>query len=275
MGSLAWFSAGQDIGGVTSPSRRTSMHIPSPPRDPDFVKPPKPLGFKAYGSTPHLVGSRLGPGDYSLTPEHSDLFTGKRKRRGDRLIVTEKIDGSCVSVAKVNGSILALQRAGYLAATSPFALHHAFHRWVEARRARFDAFLGEGERVVGEWLHTAMGTRYDIVDPDELLVAFSIFGGRDRIPFDEFRLRCDGDGLPRARVLSEGAGITPEEAMALLGENGFHGALDGVEGAVWVMETNGEFNGIAKYVKADKVDGKYIARITEGEDVVNYRGPAF
>ncbi|MDW9481147.1 hypothetical protein GOB57_21105 [Sinorhizobium meliloti] len=251
------------------------MHIPSTPRDPIFARPPKPLGFKAYGSTPHIIGSRLGPGDYSLTQEHSDLFTGKRKRRGDWFVVTEKIDGSCVSVAKVNGSVIALQRAGYPASTSPFALHHAFARWVEVRRSMFDAFLEEGERIVGEWLHTAMGTKFVITDPDQLLVAFAIFRGRERVCYEEFKSRCDRAGLPRAHVLSEGPGISAEGAMSLLGDSGFHGALDGVEGAVWVMETNGAFNGVAKFVKADKVDGKYMSGITGTKDVVNYRGLPF
>ncbi|MCS4088906.1 RNA ligase family protein [Rhizobium sp. BK176] len=254
------------------------MHVPSPIREPGFVKPPKPLGNKAYGSTPHLIGSRLGPGDYSLTQEHSDLFTGKRRRKGDHFIVTEKIDGSCVSVAKLDGNIIALQRAGYLAATSPFALHHAFDRWVAARRDYFDAFLGEGERVVGEWLHTAMGTRYDIVDPDQLFVSFALFHDRfstDRAIYDEFRSRTDAAGLPRAALISEGPAIGIEEVLEKLGERGFHGAVDGIEGAVWIMETNGEFNGVAKYVKADKVDGKYISNITQAGDVVNYRGPSF
>ncbi|MBY3155458.1 hypothetical protein HFO56_24330 [Rhizobium laguerreae] len=256
------------------------MHVPSPPRGPDFVKPPKPLGNKAYGSTPHLVGSRLGPGDYSLTQEHSDLFTGNRKRRNrsDRIIVTEKIDGSCVAVAKLDGDVVALQRAGYLAATSPFALHHAFDRWVAARRDYFDAFLGEDERVVGEWLHTAMGTRYDIVDPDRLFISFAIFHDRystDRAIYDEFRTRTDSAGLPRAGLISEGPGIGIEEVMEKLGERGLHDAIDGVEGAVWIMETDGAFNGVAKFVKADKVDGKYISGVTGGADIVNYRGPAF
>jgi hypothetical protein len=254
------------------------MHIPSPVRAPGYVKPPKPLGNKAYGSTPHLIGSRLGPGDYSLTQEHSDLFTGERKRKGDRFIVTEKLDGSCVSVAKIDGNIIALQRAGYLAATSPFALHHAFDRWVAARRGYFDAFLGEGERVVGEWLHTAMGTRYDIVDPDQLFVSFALFHSTlsiERATYDEFRSRTDVIGLPRAALISEGPAIGIEAALAELGERGFYDAIDGIEGAVWIMETNGKFNGVAKYVKADKVDGKYISNISGAGEVVNYRGPAF
>ena len=252
------------------------MHIPSAPSL--FVagpKPEKPLGFKAYGSTPHLFGSRLGPGDYSLTEKQSELFTGGRSRRGDRFIVTEKIDGSCVSVARVDGRIVALQRAGYPAATSPFALHHAFDRWVNARAAKFAAVLDDGERIVGEWLHTAMGTRFEIADPDQLLVGFALFGGKQRQPYDEFASRCSVAGLPRARVLSDGPGIGIPEAMALLGESGHHGAMDDPEGAVWVMETDGAFNNIAKFVRSDKVDGKYMSGFTGKGEVVNYVGPAF
>jgi hypothetical protein len=248
------------------------------PPVPGFIKPPKPLGFKAYGSTPHLIGSRLGPGDYSLTPEHSALFTGNRKRRSDWITVTEKLDGSCVAVAKAEGSILALQRAGYAAATSPYALHHAFDRWVGARRDLFDELLSDGERIVGEWLHTAMGTRYDIVDPELLFISFAIFRDRERIVYDDFRARTEAAGIPRAALISEGPGIGTDEVMGILGARGFHDAIDGVEGAVWSMETNGKSNGIAKFVKADKVDGKYMATIegdVVGIDVVNYRGPAF
>lgn len=240
-----------------------------------FPKPPKLLGFKAYGSTPHLVESRLGPGDHSLPVEQSDLFTGKRHRRVDRFIVTEKVDGSCVAIAKLDGNILALQRAGYLANTSPYALHHAFARWVEARRGQFDAILEEGERIVGEWMHTAMGTLYEIVDPDMLFIAFALFREQQRASYDEFAWRCDSNGLLRAHVISDGPGIKIDEVMKLLGEKGFHGALDGVEGAVWVQETDGAFNSIAKFVKADKIDGKYMSGVTGREDVINYRGPEF
>lgn len=256
------------------------MHIENPPAPEGGVKPPKPLGFKAYGSTPHLIGSRLGPGDYSLKREQSELFTGSRKRLGgrpkkDRIIVTEKVDGSCVSVAKASGDILALQRAGYLAATSPYALHHAFDRWVSARSTLFREMLSDGERIVGEWMHTAMGTRYEIEDPEKLLIGFALFDGTRRLPYDAFVERCEKHGIQMAHLIADGAGISAEEAMSLLGPHGFHGALDGVEGAVWVMETNGEFNAIAKFVKSDKIDGKYMSGITEEPDVINYVGPEF
>jgi hypothetical protein len=123
-----------------------------------------------------------------------------------------------------------------------------------------------------------MGTRYDIVDPDKLFISFAIFHDRfstNRAIYDEFRSRTDGAGLPRAALISEGPAIGIEEVMEKLGERGFHEAIDGIEGAVWIMETNGEVNGVAKFVKADKVDGKYLSGVTGGEPVVNYRGPAF
>ena len=39
----------------------------------------KPLGRKAYGSIPHLSGSRLGPGDYHCHKGQEDIcFKGVR-----------------------------------------------------------------------------------------------------------------------------------------------------------------------------------------------------
>lgn len=238
------------------------------------VKPLKPLGYKAYGSTPHLVGSRVGPGDYTLPQQQSDLFTGGRPaRRGDRFILTEKLDGSCVSIARVDGEIVALGRAGYLASDSPYELHKVFARWVAAREERYKQILRDGERLVGEWLHTAMGSLYRIEDPEELLVGFAIVDGQTRRPYDDFSRRMLELGHPKAKVLSDGPQVSIEEAMNTLGEHGFHGSLDGPEGAVWVHERDGVFSAIAKYVRHDKVDGRYLPNISGNAEVVNYVGP--
>jgi len=37
----------------------------------------KPLNQKAYGSIPHLPGSRLGPGDYSIGEGQARIATEK------------------------------------------------------------------------------------------------------------------------------------------------------------------------------------------------------
>ena len=239
------------------------------------TKPIKPLGKKAYGSTPHLLGSRLGPADHSITESQTELFTGIRKRHGDRFIVTEKIDGSCVSIAKHDNDILSLSRSGYLASDCPYEVHKAFNRWTLQRKSRLSILLLNGERLVGEWLYTAMGTKYLIDDPERLLIGFSIINEKGRIPFDEFKSRMTDTGLLQAHVISDGPAISPEEAMAYLGSNGFHGALDGTEGAVWVHESKGKFQSIAKFVKHDKIDGKYIPSISGKDEITNYIGPEF
>src|SRR5687767_9833960 len=92
-------------------------------------KPVKPLGRTAYGSIGHLPGSRLGPGDHAVPEGQARICTVKARDRHDRIIVHEKLDGSCVSVALLQNTIIPLGRSGYPAATSPFQQHHWFHAW--------------------------------------------------------------------------------------------------------------------------------------------------
>lgn len=94
----------------------------------DFIKSimntDKPLGQRAYGSIPHLPGSRLGPGDYCINEGQARIATEKARDKHDLIIVQEKLDGSNVAVAKVNGEIIALTRSGYTALSSPYQQHH-------------------------------------------------------------------------------------------------------------------------------------------------------
>src|SRR5437588_7986509 len=121
----------------------------------------KPLNGKAYGSIPHLPGSRLGPGDHHVHAGQAIICTEKARDRHDRLIVQEKLDGSCVAVAKLEGRIVPLTRAGYPAHSSPWEQHQLFEAWVwNNAYERFDQLLEEGERLCGEWLAQAHGTRY-------------------------------------------------------------------------------------------------------------------
>jgi hypothetical protein len=220
----------------------------------------------------------MGPGDHKCHEGQSRICTEKARDKHDRIIVQEKLDGSNVGVAKVEGRILALSRAGYEASTSPYPQHHRFAEWVERNASRFDEVLLEGERMVGEWLLQAHGTRYKL--KHEPFVAFDLMTGTKRLPYPEFMDRV-GERFTVPHLISEGPPLSIKAAMAALGERGFHGAQDLIEGAVWRVERNeliapkrgGErrwvVDFLAKFVRRDKVDGVYLASVTGKPEVWN------
>jgi hypothetical protein len=229
----------------------------------------KPLGGKAYGSIPHLPDSRLGPGDHRCHDGQATICTRKARDRHDRIIVQEKLDGSCVAVAKVDGRILPLIRAGYPAHTSPWEQHQLFELWVwKHAYERFESALREGERICGEWLAQAHGTRYEL--PHDPFVAFDLIAAGVRLPHDAFAVRMASADLMIPRVIHVGGPISVEAVVALLEPSG-HGALDAVEGAVWRVERRGAVDFLAKYVRPEKLDGAYLPELTGGLPHWNWR----
>ena len=230
-------------------------------------KPEKPLGHRAYGSIPHLPGSRRGPADKGLTEHQARILTEKGRDRHDTIIVQEKLDGSCVGVAKLDGRLIALIRAGFPAAGSNYKQHHVFADWVDKHSARFEALLSEGERVCGEWLMEAHGTIYQL--PHEPFVAFDILRGHDRTPALDVASQCAAVDLVTPRIIHAGSPISIAKVLEKL-EPSAHGALDGVEGAVWRCERKGTVDFLGKFVRPDKVDGKYLENISGGKPIYNW-----
>ena len=221
----------------------------------------KPLGMKAYGSIPHLPGSRMGPGDHHIHPGQEKICLTKA-RPGDTIIVEEKLDGTCVAVAKINWEIVALTRSGYPALSSPYRQHHLFHEWVKEREHIFWVLLDEGKRFCGEWLAQAHGTRYDLKDLYSPFVIFDLMDGNKRATVAERNSKVGSFEIPW--LVSSGPPIPIGEAMEKLGEYGHHNAIEPVEGVVYRVENNGKVDFLAKYVRPDKVDGKYL-----GEEIWN------
>lgn len=242
----------------------------------------KPLGGKNYGSIGHLPGSRMGPADHACHEGQELICTSKVRDKHDLIIVQEKLDGSNVGVLKLDGKIMALTRAGYLAHTSPYEQHHKFSDWVATNVSRFDRLLEDGERVAGEWLLQAHGTRYKL--HHEPFVAFDLMRGMQRRPCAEVRERV-GDLFVLPHVIHTGGPLSIADAMAKLGEFGYHGALDPVEGAMWRVERNelidkkrgGErawkVDFLAKFVRHDKADGAFLPSQTNGEPIYNDCSP--
>lgn len=250
-----------------------------------FISPEKgikPLKMKAYGSIGHLPNSRMGPADRSVTPGMEAILT-KKPRKGDRIIVEEKLDGSCMSVAKLEGQLIPLTRSGWRARDVTYEHLRSFEPYVQDRAKQFDALLNEGERVVGEWIPMAHGTIYDPNDKGfSPFIAFDIFRDGQRILRDEFTHRIAEVELMRSvRLHDSEQPLSVEQALAMLepgrddrnlsgkysGPYGFHGAQEDVEGAVWRVEREGRVDFLAKYVRPDKIDGKYFSNISGKDEI--------
>src|SRR3989441_12926318 len=180
-----------------------------------------------------------------------------------------------------DGALYPLVRAGYVADTSPFEQHWRFAQWVYANQDRFLAVLGDGERLVGEWLMQAHGTRYQL--KHEPFVAFDLMVGTERARYDELVARVTRTDFATPTVIHRGGPLSIEAAMNKLNTYGFHGASDQVEGAVWRVErnelahpgNNGErvwkVDFLVKYVRPDKEDGIYLPEISGRKPVWNWR----
>jgi len=228
------------------------------------IDPRKPLGYRAYGHIAHLPGSRTGPKDKHINEGQAKICCEKTRDKHDIVIVQEKLDGSNVSIAKINSEIVPLIRSGYRARSSRFEMHHKFEVWALSKYQIFDELLKEGERCCGEWLLQAHGTRYAL--PHEPFVAFDIIKEKQRFTWEETEKKCEALGLTTAHTLHTGGPLSIKNALERLGL-GQHGALDPVEGAVWRVERKFKVDFLAKYVKLDKKDGHYLPEIS-GEKAI-------
>lgn len=219
----------------------------------------KPLGVKNYGSIPHFSFSRLGPGDHYCHEGQEEICTVNSK--GRRVIVQIKLDGSNVGVARVNGELVPLMRAGYTALSSPYVMHHMFHEWAMENEHKF-SFLKEGERIAGEWLAQAHGTRYHL--PHDPFVPFDIFTSQNkRLAFAQFSEKVRDIFTTPHLIHNSRKSLSQQDlkdCIFLYDIIKTHGEIDLVEGAIYRVEDDAkqEVLFLCKYVRPSKVDGKYL-----------------
>jgi RNA ligase len=227
----------------------------------------KPLGHKAYLRIPHLPGSRTGRRDRHLpVPLAQRLLVTSSP--GDTVVVQEKLDGSCVAIAKLDGQLIALGREGVRAHESANPGRQLFARWVDAHAVALAPLLAEREWVVGEWLALAHGTRYSLTHAP--FVPFDLFTAAGALTLDALTARVVRIPLLRVpHLVHRGAAIGIEPVLQRLGTGG-HGA-DSVEGAVWRLERDGQVVVRAKYVRAEKVDGHLLPENSGEPAIWNWR----
>ena len=125
----------------------------------------------------------------------------------------------------------------------------------------------------------AHGTRYEL--SHEPFVVFDLMVGDKRMPCDEFAERIAVGEFVPPTLLHRGGPLSLDETLKRLGERGFHGSLDPVEGAVWRVERDkptgkkGERRHIVdclvKDVRPGKLDGMYLPELSGQESVWNWR----
>lgn len=219
-----------------------------------------------YGSIPHLSTSKLTQqADKKIEIGQEKILTEKARDWKDLIIVTEKIDGSNVGIYSGIEEIIPITRKGYRAESSPFKQHHLFSKYVKKMFPKVKRCLPGAWRIVGEWCAVAHGTMYDLSDFDPPFVAFDIFDERNqRLKYLDFIGWCAIMEVPTVPLLHIGQPITIKSAVKLLGD-GHYGKPEKPEGVVYRVERDGEVDFLAKWVREDKEDGKYL----HGDEIYN------
>jgi len=225
----------------------------------------KPLGGKSYGSIPHLIGSKLGEGDHHIHEGQHRILTNKKRDRHDVVFVTEKYDGSNVSIANVGGKIIALTRSGYEADTSPYKTHHAFNFWVKKHKSELRLILPEDTRLCCEWLHKRHSLEYFFAKgtAESFIVCFDLIDNitNEKMPYFDF-YSIDTWLIPKARIIHIGEAIEPNKLLHKL--NGAHQSpvrcVQNPEGMVYRCERHGKCDFLAKWVRSDFMPGEFLTK---------------
>lgn len=223
--------------------------------------------MKLYPSIPHLPSSRAG-GDRLVSLARARRFL-EASRASDVVIVEEKLDGSCVLVACDGDDIVAFGREGGLAEKSLNEARRMFAAWVKQNEKRFATILEPGEAIAGEWMALVHGIPYDL--PHEPFVVFDLMMKKHvRAPRRILRERAKRAGLAMPGLVHEGAAISIADARALLGR-GSSGAREAPEGLVYRIENGDAVIDVAKWVRADKVDGARLPEKTGEPAILNWK----
>lgn len=225
---------------------------------------------KGYGSIPHLSISKLTQqADKKITTGQELILTKKARDWKDLIIVTEKLDGANVAINKKDGELHALTRSGYKAGDSQYEHHRLFDRYVYENKQKFE-WIPDGYKLCGEWMLLAHGTKYDLTGLSPFAVFDIIDKDRQRILYLDMIKLCAKFNISTVPLIHIGQPIKIDNALKLMGP-GKYGNPDKPEGVVYRCEREGKVDFLAKYVRADKEDGKYMKDIIYNKGTEAYQ----
>lgn len=205
-----------------------------------------------YPSIPHLPNSKYGKDDKGIHAGMAQYCISKY-RPDTKIIVTEKVDGSNVSIINEDGVIKALSRGGYLAEHSNYEHHRNFASYVNDHYYYLLNRIPQGERVVIEDLTVPHGTIYKNA-PRHLVIDWKLEKGRKL--WDDYE---DLLGMPRIKTIYSGLiPISVDDIKKAMPKKGFYKSKEGYEGLVYRVEREGKFDFLAKWVRHDYTPLKYL-----------------
>ncbi len=118
------------------------------------------MSLLKFPRTPHLVGSRLQPGDEDLSQVPFSELVGRP------LVIAEKLDGGNAGISFGEGGELRLQSRGHYLGGGPRERHFALlKQWASAHAPALWSALGARYVLYGEWLYAKHTVFYDAL-PD-------------------------------------------------------------------------------------------------------------
>ena len=170
-----------------------------------------------YPRTPHLEGSRLGPGDEDLSQSPFSAVLGRN------IVIEEKIDGANSAVSfDGDGRLLLQSRGHYLDGGYRERHYNLLKQWANINKDLFYSALGSRYVMYGEWMYAKHTVFYDAL-PDYFM-EFDIFDRQERVFLDTDRRReiTDSIGIiSSVPVLGRGVYRKSSDILSYIGDSNY------------------------------------------------------
>lgn len=169
-----------------------------------------------YPRTPHIVGSRLQPGDEDLSQIPFSAIQNKY------IVIEEKVDGANSAISFSDDNELLLQSRGhYLTGGYRERHYNLFKKWANSHKEELFQLLGHRYILYGEWLYAKHSVYYD--ELPHYFLEFDIFDKENKVFLDTKTRHqmLQGSCIKSVPVLDRGQFKSIKDVLKLLGKSNY------------------------------------------------------
>lgn len=213
-----------------------------------------------FGKIHHLFHSEMcSDDDVRVNMEMQTMFTLKKRKFSDVVIVTEKLDGSNMGIVKLNGVLYPINKSGYdcrnmgIRKSELQLLGESWATWLDVNYDFYDSIIGEGERLVYENCAIQHSLPYKFKkEPMFLLAKYT--SDNKKVSYIELTKFAKQHNIQMPTLLSYGPAIQPELIISqyLSDIKSYRGGS--FEGVVYNYEIDDRHETCAKMVCSDFVN---------------------